>query len=206
MISLPDRNFVVSGLFAIALSVLTLTVNATEEQSGADSALNHAARLHKGGDTASALVIWREWAKRGNADAAYNLAVIHQHADGVPYDPAEAARWYRHAAERGDLVSQFQLGTMYQNGEGLPTDPVKAHEWFTRNRRAHVHHHHSAQFQQWQQQARALIDERDQREAAMASRRDGDYVLAELRRRAGIQPIADALGVGKLAAVMPQPK
>lgn len=150
-----------------------------------ESDLGLAARLHRTGDTAAAIALWEKWAQQGSVDAAYNLAVIHQHADGVAYDPAVAARWYRVAAEGGDKAAQFALGQMYLKGEGVIADETKAHEWFTRHRREHLHHHHSAQFQQWQRQARALIAERDRREALAASRQNDAQILAELKRRAG---------------------
>jgi hypothetical protein len=162
------------------------TAGATDQSADADADLRKAAMLHRGGETPRAIAIWEAWAGRGNVDAAYNLAVIHQHADGVAYDASIALRWYRVAAERGDKVSQFQLGLMYLNGEGVPADEAQAHAWFVRNRHEHAHHHHSPQLQQWQRQARALIEERDRREAFAAARRDGDMVLAELRRRAGL--------------------
>jgi hypothetical protein len=158
--------------------------NQAAQTAQADEDLYRAARLHKGGDTAAAITIWRTWAERGNNDAAYNLALIHQNADGVPYDAAAALYWYRQAAERGDKISQVQLGLMYQNGEGVPADEAKAHAWYTMSRREHMHHHHTAQFQQWQQQARAMIDARDRREAIELARRDGERVVAELKRRA----------------------
>lgn len=164
-----------------------------------DNDLRHAAKLHKGGDTPTAVGIWKKWAQQGNVDAAYNLAVIHQHADGVAYDAGEALRWYREAAERGDKVSQFQLGLMYQNGEGVPADQAKAHEWFTRNRRDHVHHHHTPQYQQWQKQALSMIEERDRREAAANAKRDGAKILADLKRRA--EAVAQAPSVTEVAAV-----
>lgn len=165
-----------------------------------DNDLRHAAKLHKGGDTPAAVSIWKKWAQQGDADAAYNLALIHQHADGVRYDPVEAARWYRQAAEQGDKVSQIQLGLMYQNGEGMPADQAQAHEWFTKNRHDHMHHHHTAQFRQWQQQARVLIEERDRHEAAALARRDGDSILADLKRRASMT--AATSGAAKLAAIV----
>ncbi len=37
--------------------------------------------------------------------------------DGVPKDPAEAARWFHRAAESGHGQAQFNLGLMYENGE-----------------------------------------------------------------------------------------
>jgi hypothetical protein len=150
-----------------------------------DVELREAAQLHRAGQTPAALAVWKKWAEQGNADAAYNLAVVHQHADGVPQDLATAAKWYRVAAELGDKASRVQLGLMYQNGEGVPADQALAQEWFTKSRREHAHHHHDPQFQQWQARARALLDERDRLETAARARRDGEQVLAELRRRAG---------------------
>ena len=152
---------------------------------GVDDDLREAARLHKGGDTARAVVIWKSWAER-NADAAYNLAVIHQYGDGVALDYAAAMQWYRVAAEQGDKVSQFQIGLMYQSGQGVAADAEEAHRWFTAHRRHHLHHAHEPQMVAWRQQARALIEERDRQEQLAAARRDGDRVLAELRQRAGL--------------------
>jgi phospholipase/lecithinase/hemolysin len=184
---------------ALAAGLLLAASIVFSADTPADIDLRQAAKLHKSGDTTSAVSIWKKWAQQGDVDAAYNLALIHQYADGVRYDPVEAARWYRQAAEHGDKVSQIQLGLMYQNGEGMPADQAKAHEWFTKNRYDHMHHHHNSQFQQWQQQARVLIEERDRREAAVASQRDGERVLADLKRRASITAVAP--GTSKLAAI-----
>lgn len=180
---MPPKYFA-AGLFAIALSVLALSASAADET--ADAALYRAAKLHRGGETLAAIDIWKKWAQAGNADAAYNLGLIHQHADGVPYNAEEAMRWYRVAADRGDKPAQFQIGLMHQNGEGVPADQARAHEWFTKHRKEHAHHHHHPQYVNWQKQAAALIEERDRREAAQVAKRDGERVLAELRRRAGL--------------------
>jgi hypothetical protein len=162
-----------------------------------DDDLRQAASLHKSGDTPAAVAIWRRWADRGDVDAAYNLAVIHHHGDGVARDPGEARRWYHQAAERGDRVSQFQLGLMYQVGDGVPADAAKAHEWFTRHRREHLHHDHHPQMQAWRAQAAQLIAERDRREAYAASRENGGQMLAELRRRAGLTGEATLAAAGQ---------
>lgn len=167
---------------------------------GVDDDLRQATSLHKSGDTPAAVAIWRRWAERGDVDAAYNLAVIHQHGDGVARDSGEALRWYRQAAESGDRVSQFQLGLMYQVGDGVPADAAKAHEWFTRHRRDHLHHEHHPQMQAWRDQAAQLIAERDRREAYAASRQDGGQVLAQLRRRAGLAGEATLAAAGQGAA------
>jgi len=169
-------------LLAMILACWVGSAIAAEPQVDID--LRKAAKLHRQGETPAAITIWKQWAQSGNADAAYNLALIHQHADGVAYDASEALRWYRVAADRGDKPAQFQIGLMYQNGEGVAADQAKAHEWFTKHRQAHAHHHHNAQYMKWQKEAATLIEERDRREAYAASKRDGGRILAELQRRA----------------------
>jgi hypothetical protein len=127
-----------------------------------------------------AVAIWKGWAGKGNVDAAYNLAVIHQYGDGVVLDYTTAVRWYKVAAEQGDKVSQFQIGLMYQTGQGVEANAEEAH------RKHHMHHAHTPQMQAWREQARAMIDERDRRETVVAARRDGARMVADLRCRAGI--------------------
>lgn len=187
---MPHKKHLIAYLFAATLSGSITSAHAANVVPNADTELYRAAKLHLGGDTPAAVAIWQKWAQQGNVDAAYNLAVIHHHADGVAYNAATVLRWYRQAAERGDKASQFQLGLMYLKGEGVPADETKAHEWFVKNRQEHMHHHHTAQFQEWQKQARALIEERDRREAYVASQRNGDQVLADLKRRAATVAVA----------------
>jgi len=145
-----------------------------------------AARLHKAGETEKAVAIWQRRADEGQADAAYNLAVIHHYGDGVPLDYAAAMRWYRIAAEAGDKPAQFQIGLMFQNGEGVVANAEEAHRWFTRHLQHHLHHQHEPKMVAWRQQALALIDERDRREQLVAQRQNAHVVVADLRRRAGL--------------------
>lgn len=180
--AMPLRPFI--ACLATALLLATSTVSA----GSLDDDLRQAAKLHKGGDTPAAMAIWQRWASQGNVDAAYNLAVIHQHADGVPLDYATALRWYRVAAEKGDKVSQFQIGLMYQIGQGVEANAEEAHRWFTAHLKHHLHHEHDPKMQAWRKQAAALIDERDRREALAANRRDAAHVLADLKFRAGLLP------------------
>lgn len=169
-------------LVALIVSISSLSVMAGP----ADDDLRVAAMAHKGGDTGRALVIWKDWAAKGNVDAAYNLAVIHQYGDGVPLDYAAAMQWYRQAADKGDKVSQLQVGLMYQIGQGVVANEEEAHRWFTMQRKHHLHHEHEPKMVAWRQQALALIDERDRREQLAASRNSATQVLAELKRRAGM--------------------
>lgn len=172
------------AFLSLILSLIAVPALAAE----ADVALRQAAMLHRGGDTPQAVTIWKDWAAKGNIDAAYNLAVIHQFGDGVPLDYAVAMRWYRQAAELGDKVSQFQIGLMYQTGQGVAIDEAEAHRWFTMHRKHHLHHEHDPKMVAWRQQALALIEERDRREQLAASRDASAQVVAELRRRAGMMP------------------
>jgi len=148
--------------------------------------MRQAASLHRAGETAQAVAIWQRWANQGQADAAYNLAVIHQHGDGVALDYAVALRWYRVAADAGDKPAQFHIGLMYQTGQGVAADPAEAHRWLTRHLQHHLHHEHDPKMVAWCQQALALIEERDRREQLAAQRQNGALVLADLRRRAGL--------------------
>ncbi|MBU1362633.1 MAG: sel1 repeat family protein [Gammaproteobacteria bacterium] len=176
-----------SGMPIRFLLVLWVSLTSLSAMAGtADDDLRTAAKLHRAGDTGPAVAIWKDWAAKGNVDAAYNLAVIHQHADGVPLDYAAALRWYRQAADQGDKVAQFQIGLMYQNGQGVAADEAEAHRWFTMHRKHHLHHAHEPQMVAWREQALALIEERDRREQVAASRAGSALVVADLRRRAGL--------------------
>ncbi|MDE2441908.1 MAG: sel1 repeat family protein [Betaproteobacteria bacterium] len=173
----------------LSLSLAAMAVGA----SPADDDLRVAAKAHKGGDTAHAVTIWQSWAARGNVDAAYNLAVIHQYGDGVALDYTKALYWYRKAAEQGDRISQIQIGLMYQTGQGVLADETEAHRWFTMHRQYHLHHEHDPKLVAWRQQALALIEERDLREQLAASRASSAQVLADLKRRAGILETAPTM-------------
>ena len=173
-------------LALLTLALILVTTSLAANAANVDDDLRQAAKLHKGGDTAQAMAIWKTWAEKGNVDAAYNLAVIHQHGDGVVLDYATAMRWYKLAAEQGDKVSQFQIGLMYQTGLGVEADPEEAHRWFTAHRKHHMHHAQTPQMQAWREQARVMLDDRDRRESAAAAGRDGTRVVADLRRRTGM--------------------
>lgn len=163
--------------------------------------LNRAAQLHKNGETAAAIAIWRNLAVAGDEDAAYNLGLVHYYADGVGRDYREAMKWYRVAAERGDKPSQFQVGLMYLNGEGVPADPAAAHQWFTKHLREHAHHEHSPQMVAWRREALALLEERDNREALRLSKQESKRILADLQRRAASVPVRNDIAPAATAMV-----
>lgn len=170
----------------LALFAFLLALAVTAGAAGVDDDLRLAAKLHKAGDAAAAVRLWEKWADAGDIDSAYNLAVIHQHGDGVALDYVAAMRWYRLAADKGDKISQFQIGLMYQNGQGVAADADEAHRWFTVHLKHHLHHQHEPKMLAWRQQALVLIEERDRREQLAASRGNSTQVVADLKRRAGM--------------------
>jgi TPR repeat protein len=68
------------------------------------------------GDYATALREWAPLAKQGDADAQFNLGLMHDDGQGVPQDYSTAVKWYSLAAEQGGVSAQSALGRMYRNG------------------------------------------------------------------------------------------
>src|SRR5690554_5839693 len=72
-------------------------------------------------------------AKKGDANAQFNLGVMYANGEGVPKDASQAVTWYRKAAEQGHADAQFNLGFMYANGEGVPKDAQQAATWYCKD-------------------------------------------------------------------------
>lgn len=184
----------------LVLSTLGLSISVPNALADAAQDFGRAATAHRQGDYQTAAKLWRPLAEKGLVNAQFNLGQMYRYGDGVAQDYAEALKWYRKAAEQGDKESQFNLGSMYLNGEGVAKDEKEAHRWFTLNRVQHLHHHHSAQYQEWVKQAAAMAGEAERRAAYEVSRREGDKVLADLRARAGLpQTGAVALALNQQA-------
>jgi hypothetical protein len=83
----------------------------------------------KRSDWPTALLSCEHLARRGDAPAQLILGTMHLRGQGVPVNPAEAARWYRRAAEQGHTVAQTELGVMYAAGIGVRQDYGLAHMW-----------------------------------------------------------------------------
>src|SRR4051812_32069559 len=52
-------------------------------------------------------------AEQGDAEAQYNLGVVHDLGIGVTKSYAESGKWYLKAASQGLAEAQFQLGVRY---------------------------------------------------------------------------------------------
>jgi TPR repeat protein/virulence-associated protein VagC len=80
-----------------------------------------------------AIELYEMAAKRGNADAQFNLGTYyHQGSHGLTQSSKRASEFYTLAAEQGDADGQSNLGGMYVRGEGIEQSNSKAREWWTK--------------------------------------------------------------------------
>jgi localization factor PodJL len=68
----------------------------------------------------------RDAAHKGDAGAAYEIAVRFAEGRGVPANLSESARWFARAAQAGLAQAQFRLGSLYEKGQGVKKDLEKA--------------------------------------------------------------------------------
>ena len=67
-------------------------------------------------DFKTAFKLARPLAEKGDPQAQYRLAVMHEWGEGVPKDYQEAGKWMRKAASQGHAEAQSNLGWWYCNG------------------------------------------------------------------------------------------
>ena len=82
------------------------------------------------GDYATAFKILEPLAKKGDATAQHNLAVLYQDGLGTKADAKQALHWYEKAAAQGEPEAQFMAGLMYSDGIGTAQDYKKAAQWY----------------------------------------------------------------------------
>jgi len=68
-------------------------------------------------------------ARRGDAEAQFNLGVKFAVSTGAAQDYAQAEFWYLKAAEQNHPMANFNLGQMYAYGQGSPRDAAKSLVW-----------------------------------------------------------------------------
>jgi len=69
-------------------------------------------------------------AKKGFAQAQYNLGVMYEKGKGVKKNLKKAKKWFQFAAEQGVVKAQYKLGLMYGKGKGVAKDYSKAIKWW----------------------------------------------------------------------------
>jgi TPR repeat protein len=80
-------------------------------------------------DYRKALDCYLQAAKMGNADAAYYVGCMHDHAIGIVQNYGEAYKWYRRAADQGHEIAQFSVGVFLRDGMGVHKDYFEAARW-----------------------------------------------------------------------------
>lgn len=94
------------------------------------TALGGGYQSYLNGDYDIAYQEWLPLAELGDAEAQYNLGVMHDEGAGREQNPAEAAAWYHKAARQGFVDAQANLALMYYHGHGVPCDHKEAGKWF----------------------------------------------------------------------------
>ena len=80
----------------------------------------------------TALKIWLEPAKKGEAEAQYYVGTLFEKgATGTP-DYLQAVTWYEKAANQGYPQAAMNLGRLYEKGLGVQKNPSQAFKWYTR--------------------------------------------------------------------------
>ena len=69
-------------------------------------------------------------AKKGIAQAQYNLGVMYGNGKGVAKDYSKAIKWWNLAADQGNGKAQYNLGLMYEKGKEVKKNFKKAAIWY----------------------------------------------------------------------------
>ena len=88
-------------------------------------------QAYEQGDYATALEIWTDTAKQGDAVAQYNVGVLYDEGAGVGRDVAAALDWWTKAADQGHLMAQHNLAMLLIE-EGGTQNLRKAAYWLKR--------------------------------------------------------------------------
>lgn len=93
---------------------------------------NQAIAAVQKGDYSAAFKILEPLAKKGDATAQHNIAVLYQDGLGTKADAKQALYWYEKAAAQGEPEAQFMAGLMYSDGTGTAQDYKKAAYWYAK--------------------------------------------------------------------------
>ncbi len=75
--------------------------------------------------------IWEVLAKRGNAEALFNLGMLAEDGHGEPKDMTKAESLYAAAADSGSFRAQYRLGLLYSSGGVLAKNIGKARHYLS---------------------------------------------------------------------------
>lgn len=135
----PAGNNATGAVVFVALAVLLGVYFAQGQQAlwklaskptPANVALAEANQGIANNDPGIAAKIYAQLAKKGNAEAQYNLAGLYLTGAGsVPKDTAKALALYKTSANKGWDAAKAELGHLYFNGDQIEQDFKKARHW-----------------------------------------------------------------------------
>ncbi len=130
-IDLPQRNSQISSPTSSVKPAFTEAIERGEKidlQSVKN--VNNASTLPDPGDNRLYTVsLFLEKARKGNADAQYQLGILYLTGKGTLQDFSEASKWLTVAAEQNHPLAQYELGLLYQIGQGVEMDSEKSYTW-----------------------------------------------------------------------------
>lgn len=116
------------GVRPLALAVLNLLCIAC---ASADSLFDKGLESYADGMYSEAAQHWEKAADSGDVRAAFNLAILYEHGNGVGQDITRAVALYREAANKGFADSQFSLANILIEGAGsIPKRVDEALMWY----------------------------------------------------------------------------
>jgi TPR repeat protein len=127
------KNFLYLPLFAFVASTPAFALDGTESDRIRDAAMASykAYAEFKTAHYAAARHVWEDLAKRGNADALFNLGILAEDGLGEPKDMTKAESLYAAAADSGNFKAQYRLGLLYSSGGALPKEIGKARHYLS---------------------------------------------------------------------------
>jgi len=73
------------------------------------------------------------WAKRGDADAQFELGLRMLTGEDFKKDEVVGVQWMEKAANQKHLRAQFVMGSLYEDGAGVKKDESKAVDWYRKS-------------------------------------------------------------------------
>lgn len=70
------------------------------------------------------------FAKKGNSNAQFDLALLYLNGDGVKKDMRRAFKWFHRAARKNHVEAKFQMGLNFLNARGVKRNSSLAAYWF----------------------------------------------------------------------------
>jgi TPR repeat protein len=70
------------------------------------------------------------WAKKGDADAQFELGLRLLTGEGGKKDEKSGTQWIEKAAQQKHLRAQFVMGSLHEDGVGVQKNEAKAVEWY----------------------------------------------------------------------------